>query len=413
MIIKKLDNGITVIGDYMPHAKSAAIGFFVKAGSVDEDSSNYGISHIIEHMMFKGTKTRSTYDISEAFDVLGADFNAFTSEEYTCYYGKFLPENVIAGAELFIDMITNSVFDADELEKEKQVILEELKMYEDNPDYKAIMELNKAIHYGTSFGMDIIGTEDSIINTTREKILDYYNKHYCIENMVVSVSGNFDFDAIYDYLNKNFAMNHSTVNRVLELRHCLPQYLSVVRDIEQSHIAIGCVGLGESHKDIRALDLLSDILGGTMSSRLFKSIREEQGLAYSVWAGVDTAIDTGSFSIGAGVAHENVEQTIKSIQAEIIKLKDEGITYEEFERAKNCMKSKYVFKMEGVSNRLRELGSFELLMSKHEELDEEIKKIDAITYEDVVKAIDYISDLSRYSYVVVSNKWYDIEKIIK
>lgn len=412
MIVEKLNTGITFIADKVPSAKSACIGFFVKAGSVDEDSSNYGISHIIEHMMFKGTPTRNYHQISEEFDVLGAEVNAFTSEEYTCYHAKVLPENLVRVADIYIDALMNSCIDKDELSRELKVILEEYKMYEDMPRYKTFSLFNNVYNKGTSFEVDVIGTEETIANTTREKILDYMSKHYCAENVVVCVSGKFDEDEIKSHIENSLILPHTNKVRNLNLNFNSAGYLSAVKDIEQSHVMMGCHIFGEDDARKYAMMILSGLMGGTMSSRLFKNIREEKGLAYSVHSMTDFAADTGTFYISAAVSHENVELTIESIKEELIKLKEFSFDESEFVKAKNIVKSNVIFKYEDASDRMVKLGSRQLLNNNCINVDEIGNFIDTVTYRDVLNMVDFITDISNYSCVVLSNREIDIKSIL-
>ena len=237
MNISKLKNGVTLITDEVPASNTACIGFFVKAGSVDEDATNYGISHIIEHMMFKGTKTRSAQQISEEFDSLGISINAFTGEEYTCYYAKTLPENLVKAAEIYSDMLMHSTYDEVELSKELMVILEEYKMYRNNPEYHASNLFSNNFFKGTNLEVDIIGTEDSIKNTTREKILDYISKHYYNENTVICVTGKFDAVEISNWKRTSIYVLLVTKEQlILILQHL--QKLLIVRKIQNNPILL-------------------------------------------------------------------------------------------------------------------------------------------------------------------------------
>lgn len=413
MNVTKLKNGITVITDQVPSANSACIGFFVKAGAIDEDETNYGISHIIEHMMFKGTETRNAQQISRDFDQLGISINAFTGEEYTCYYGRTLPENLIKTAEIFSDMLMNSVFDKEELQKELMVIIEEYKMYRNNPNYHARSLFSTAFNKGTSYEVDIIGTEESITSTTREKIIKYIETHYCNEKTTVCVSGKFNELEILNYLEKNFTLGHSNNQRVVNVNFEKPAYVSVKEDTEQSYIYMGTHAFSEGDERAYALMILSELMGGSMSSRLFVTIREEQGLAYSVHSYADLMSETGSFIISAGVSNDKVEQAVKSIVNEIKKLKEHSVSEEEFLKAKNILKSSLIFSYESLHNRMVEIGSSKLLLNKDVNINELAAKIDAVTYEDVVAVAEIINDHTTYSCLVYSDKEHNIEELMK
>ena len=409
MNISKLKNGVTLITDEVPASNTACIGFFVKAGSVDEDATNYGISHIIEHMMFKGTKTRSAQQISEEFDALGISINAFTGEEYTCYYAKTLPENLVKAAEIYSDMLMNSTYDEVELSKELMVILEEYKMYRNNPEYHAANLFSNNFFKGTNLEVDIIGTEDSIKNTTREKIMSYISKHYYNENTVICVTGKFEIDEITEYLESNFNLCPSGDERSISFNFADPIKVAHCKnDTEQSYIIMGTHIFGKDDPRRYALMILSKMLGGSMSSRLFKTIREEQGLAYSVGSYTDFMADTGTFMITAGVSNDKVEQAVKSIANEIKKLKTEGFSKEEFAKAKNIMKSSVVFYYEGIHNRMVEVGSSMLLTGTRVETDKLVSRIDAVTYEEVVAVAECINNIDNYSCLVYSNQDFNV-----
>lgn len=413
MNIKNLTNGVKVVFDPIESANSACIGFFIKAGSVDEDDSNRGISHIIEHMMFKGTGSRNAAELSEEFDSLGISINAFTSEECTCYYAKTLPENLLKAIELYSDMLMNSVFDKKELSRELKVILEEYKMYKNNPSSYASSMFTSEMMKGTSFEVDIIGTKKGIKNTTRDMVVDYYKKHYCNENCVICITGKFDEESVFDYLEQNFSLFDRVNDRQTVLDFGKGSYRSYVKDgTEQSYIFCGTHIFGGDDDRVDAIGILSTLLGGSMSSRLFKSIREEQGLAYSVGSRVDFYTDTGTFSISAGVGNDMVEDTIKSIQIELAKLQDFSFSEVEFLKAKNLYKSESIFDFEEMHHRMVEVGTAALLDNKYETIDEMVEKINAVTYEDVKAVQSMITNIADYTWFVYSDREYFVDRIL-
>ena len=414
MKIKALSNGVRVIFDEIESANSACAGFFVKAGSIDEDDSNRGISHVIEHMLFKGTTSKTAIELSEEFDSLGISINAFTSEECTCYYAKSLPENLMKAIELYTDMLMHPLFDKKELNSELQVILEEYKMYKNNPSSHAASLFDSAIMKGTSFEVDVIGTEKSIKNTTRELILDYYQKHYCNENCVICITGKFDEDTIFNYLENNFTLFGSVKPRKLSLNMDESSYTSYVKsDTEQSYVFCGTHIFGSQDNRIEAIGILSTLMGGSMSSRLFKTIREEQGLAYSIGSHIESFSDTGLFVITAGVSNKKVNDTIKSIKNELVKLKEFSFTEAEFLKAKNLYKSESIFDFEEMHHRMVEIATALLLDESEDSIEDMIKKIDLVTYEDVLAVQDFITDISNYTWLIYSNKKHNIEKFLK
>ena len=414
MKINTLSNGVRVVFDKVEGANSACAGFFIKAGSVDENDSNRGISHIIEHMMFKGTPTRNAIEISEAFDSLGISINAFTSEECTCYYAKSLPENLLKAIELYTDMIMNSSFDEVELSRELNVILEEYKMYRNNPSSHAASLFDSEIMKGTSFAVDIIGTKESIENTTREKILEYYKNRYRNENCVIVITGKFNEEEILNYLKNNFRLSDGVAPRNVCLSYGESSYKSYVKDdTQQSYVFCGVHTFGSKDSRLPALDILSTLMGGSMSSRLFKTIREEQGLAYSIGSHVEGHADTGKFVITAGVSNDKVEDTIRSIKNEVDKLKTFSFTEAEFLKAKNLYKSNTIFSFEKMHQRMVEIGVEVLLDEGNKNIDDMIREIDAVTYEDVLAIQDIISDISNYTWLIYSDREYFVDRILQ
>ena len=410
--IKTLTNGVRVIFDDIESAKSVCVGFFIKAGSIDEDDSNRGISHIIEHMMFKGTGHRTVLELSEEFDSLGISINAFTSEECTCYYAKSLPENLLKAIDLYSDMLMYPLFDKEELSRELKVILEEYKMYKNNPHSHASSLFTSEVMKGSSFEVDIIGTDKSIKATTRDMVVEYYKKHYCNENCVICVTGKFNQNEVLEFLESHFDLFKGENVRNTCIDFGKPSFKSFVKkDTEQSYIYCGTHIFGGQDSRVDAIGVLSTLIGGSMSSRLFKSIREGQGLAYFVGSHVDFFADTGLFVISAGVSNDKVEDTIKSIRLAIEKLKDFSFDEVEFAKAKNLYKSESIYDFEEMHHRMVEIGTAVLLDNNEDSLDDMIRKIDAVTYEDVLAVKDLVTDISNYTWLVYSDRKYQIEKI--
>ncbi len=412
--IRTLSNGVRIVFDKIDSANSACVGFFIKAGSVDEDSSNRGISHIIEHMMFKGTESRGATKISEEFDSYGISADAFTSKECSCYYAKSLPENLLKGIEIYVDMLMHPLFDKLELSRELKVILEEYKMYSNSHSSQASSLFDSLIMKDTPYEFEVMGIKKRIRNTTREKIIEYYENHYCNENCVICVTGKFNEDEIYDYLEKNFNLFKRKHDRVLKYtcdKPCCQSYLK--DDTEQSYVFCGTHIFGGQDERVHAMGILSTLFGGSMSSRLFKSIREEQGLAYSVGSDVDFFENTGLFTINVCVSYKKVKDIIRAIQKEIGALKDFSFTETEFLKAKNLYKSESIFDFEDMHQRMIEIGSSVLLDNNAETIEAKIKKIDAVTYQDVLNVLDLITDISTYTWFVYSNEAFLIDKILK
>lgn len=410
MIINRtLDNGIKVVMEKLPHVKSISTGIWVKAGSVDEVDLNLGISHLIEHMMFKGTEIRSAKKIAEDVDRIGGHMNAFTGKEATCYYIKVLEENIEKASDILIDMFLNSVFDENELVKEKNVIFEEIKMIEDSPEDFVGDLLLEMVFRGGSLEKPIIGTKESLTGISRNDILNYIEKKYTSNNIVISVAGNFDPDYICDLFNSKLsAIGQGATRKINGTIDYAPDYHVRVKDVEQSHICMGLKGVAQEDKLYFPMVLLNSIVGGSMSSRLFQSIREEKGLAYSVYSSSHSYVEDGIYSIYAGVSHSKIDATIEAIAKEMQQINNSGITSEELDIAKEQLKSSYVFGQENVNSRMYTNGKNTLLLSKLLSIEEILNRIDGVDMDMLKMAVVKITDMNKYSAALISNNEYNL-----
>jgi predicted Zn-dependent peptidase len=415
MIIKNtLDNGIRIVMEKIPSVKSVSIGIWVKAGSVDENKENSGISHLIEHMMFKGTDTRSAKKIAEDVDRIGGQINAFTGKEATCYYIKTLESNIEKGCDIITDMFKNSNFDAEELEREKNVIYEEIKMIEDSPEDDAHDKLQEIIFRGSALESPIIGTYSSLEAITRDTILKYIEDEYTADSIVISVAGSFDEDLICNIFNERLTgIKKTKAKKVLPVKSYLPDFKVRKKDVEQSHICLGTKGVPHEDELFYPMQILNSIMGGSMSSRLFQNIREQKGLAYTVYSNISSYQTDGMYCIYAGVSHEKVDQALDAIGIELLNLAQKGITEDELYIAKEQLKSSYVFSQENVNNRMYSLGKNTLLRSRLLTPSEVIEKINKVNMDDIRKASEIITDLTKYSGVIVSDRQFDIKEMLK
>ncbi|MEA4987566.1 MAG: pitrilysin family protein [Anaerovorax sp.] len=414
LINRTLNCGIRVVMEKIPYVQSASIGIWVKAGSADENEINSGISHFIEHMLFKGTDLRSAKQIASDVDKIGGHINAFTGKEATCYYLKTLDSNLEKGCEILIDMLLNSKFDPEEMTKEKMVICEEMKMIEDSPDEYAQDLISEAVFHGTNLQSPIIGTEKSLMGIQREDIKDYINKEYTRDNIVISLAGNFDEEKICDFFEgKLQSLNEKKESKKLKFAEYKPTYIVKTKDIEQSHICLGLKGIKLEHELYYAMALLNNVMGGSMSSRLFQNIREEKGLAYSVYSSAAAYVNLGSYTIYAGVGHDKVSDTIQAIAEELHFLKKNGITQEEFSTAKEQLKSNYIFGLENVNGRMFAIGKNTLLLGKVHTPQEVLSNINGVTMKQIFDIADLISDVRQYSAVLVGRKDVDLKKVLE
>lgn len=403
--ILELNSGVKLILDNIDSVKSVSIGIFCRTGSVNEKQDEYGISHFIEHMLFKGTKNRSPYQIVQEMDSIGAEINAFTSREKTCFYAKVIDENLFQAADVLVDMIENPLFDRDEMEKEKLVVIEEINMNADDPDDVAMDEFDKIVLNESKLAHPVLGYKDNIISFNHDFLCKYYYEHYTKDNLIVSVSGSFDEKQVIEYFENKF-LNLNDKCRCDEPGETknVAKEITITKDIEQAHIVMGLTTVPVNSKYRYMLSVLSIILGGGMSSRLFQTIREEKGLAYSIYSSNSFYKSTGEFGIVAGVAKDRVDEFLDAIKIELDKLDNEKITQEEFDRGIMQLKTSYIFSLESTLTRMRTNGTNYLNYGRCYNQDEQIKLLDSITLKDVEESKKIISDYSKYSVVVVTGK---------
>lgn len=376
-------NGVRIILEEMPILRSVAIGIWVKTGSRHESPEINGISHFIEHMFFKGTKTRTAKEIAESFDSIGGQVNAFTSKEYTCYYAKVLDTHASYALEVLSDMFFNSVFDSQEMEKEKNVVLEEIKMYEDTPDDIVHDLLNKAIYENHSLGYPILGTEDTLATFTGDTLKEYMFNTYTPENVVVSIAGNIS-DTFISEVEKLFGFYEGGKQETKEKEPVFhTNRLVRIKDTEQAHLCLGFEGLEVGHKDIYGLIALNNILGGSMSSRLFQDVREQKGLAYSVFSYHSAYVDSGIVTIYSGTGANQLDELFDTIRNTLQTLKSEGISPKELHNSKEQLKGNLMLSLESTNSRMSRNGKNELILSRHRTLDEIIQLIDEVTIDQV------------------------------
>ena len=380
----KTDTGIEVIFDKLESISTCSVGVFVKTGSRDESDTEEGISHVLEHMIFKGTPTRSYFEISEEIDYLGANVNAHTTKEETVFYINALTQFLGKSVDILFDIVTNSTIDEKELEKEKDVIVEEIKMYKDSPD-DLVFETNYADCINGQYGKPIIGTEESVKGFTAEEIRKYYKERYTKDNILIVVSGNFDKDKIIQKINEYFGkLGDTKVDRRKKIDFSFNAGKKIVsKDINQVNICISHKNEDYNSEKKVYTDILSNIIGGSMSSRLFQEIREKNGLAYSVYTYNQYYLSGGITSTYIGTNLENYEKAIEITISEFKKLRENGVTKDELQKAKNKYISRISFAMENPRSRMGILGNY--YIRKNEILDtEKLKnKVNAVRLEDV------------------------------
>nr|WP_314113898.1 pitrilysin family protein [uncultured Leptotrichia sp.] len=380
----RTNSGIEVIFDRLESISTCSVGVFVKTGSRDESDTEEGISHVLEHMVFKGTPTRNYFEISEEIDYLGANVNAHTTKEETVFYINALTQFLGKSVDILFDIVTNSTINEKELEKEKDVIVEEIKMYKDSPD-DLVFEMNYADSINGQYGKPIIGTEASVKGFTADEIRKYYKERYTKDNILVVVSGNFDKNEIVQKIDQYFSkLGDKKIDRRDKIDFSFNAGKKIVtKDINQVNICISHQNEDYNSKNKIYTDILANIIGGSMSSRLFQEIREKNGLAYSVYTYNQYYLSGGLTSTYIGTNLENYEKAIEITLSEFKKLRENGVTEDELQKAKNKYMSRIAFAMENPRSRMGILGNY--YIRKNEILDSEKMKneVNAVKLEDV------------------------------
>lgn len=415
---KVYDNGLKLTFKKLPGTKSVSTGIYIGAGSSDENDKNNGISHYIEHMLFKGTKKRSAFDIADNIDSIGAQINAFTTKEMTCYYTKSTFEHTEKTFEILSDLFFNSVFDEKESEKEKKVILEEISMVEDSPEDLCVDSLQKAFYGNKYLGRTILGTAENVQGFTKEDVKQYMDKYYTPYNTVISVAGAITFEEAERLADKYFASvfsdtKYKEIERITA-RSARAKGQHRFKDIEQAHICIGFPSKKFNSRFSNETAIINIILGGGMSSRLFQKIREEKGLAYNVYSYPSAYRSSGLFTVYAAVNPSNAGAAAELIGEEIRKLVDKGITAEEFARAKEQLKSALIFGQESSSSIMNAYGRYMMITGKMLNLEKKLRKINSLTIEQLNAVLENFFDFNRLSasYVGKKDSYVNIRNII-
>lgn len=379
-----LDNGLCIIGERIEHFRSVSAGVWIGAGSQYETPSENGLSHFLEHMLFKGTTTRSARDIAEQTDAVGAQLNAFTSKECTCYYIKVIDEHIELAMDILSDMVLNSTLSDEELSKEKGVIIEEIGMNEDSPEDVVFEMLAKALFGEHALGMTILGPASNIRAFERKDLYDYRARMYRPANTVLALAGNYDWERVVELAKRMFGSWRAD-GEASSLTRCELKYGVERRekDIEQVQICLGLNGVESGSNDIYALSIFNNLFGGAMSSRLFQRIREEQGLAYSVYSYPTSYRDCGALAIYAGTGPDHAQQVLTSLRDEIDRVLESGVGEREFSQAREQLKGAYILGLESASSRMSALGRRMLLMGDTMDDDEVIRRINDVTLDDV------------------------------
>jgi len=401
-----LPGGLRVVTEFLPAVRSVALGIWVGVGSRDEDETHAGATHYLEHLLFKGTGKRTALDISAEMDAVGGELNAFTAKEYTCYYARVLDADLPLAIDVLSDMVTSSLIEPKDVDAERNVVLEEIAMNEDDPTDTVHEAFTTKLFGDTPLGRPVLGTVDSINAITREQIFEHYRARYTPPHLVVAAAGNLDHDMVVEAVQVAFAhvladsAGSATANAVPagpRLRGAGGLWDGygpaagsgvklVTRPIEQANLVLGCEGLSRTDDRRFALGVLNAALGGGMSSRLFQEVREKRGLAYSVYSFASQHADTGLWGVYVGCLPSKADEVLSICSAEVAKVVKDGLTDAELDRGKGQVRGGMVLSLEDPSSRMTRLGKSELVYPSLEPVDEVLAAIDAVTHDDI-KAI--------------------------
>ena len=396
-VIRELKNGVRVVMERMEHVRSVSVGIWVNTGSVREAEDEGGASHFIEHMAFKGTARRTAEQIAAEMDAVGGSLNAFTSKECTCFYAKVLDEHLPVAIDVLSDITFHSTFPEDELEREKHVILEEILMTEDSPEDLTAERANALFFQNEPLARPILGTRESVLAFDRDRLLAYRKEHYTPRNVVVACAGHFDEEALMRLVEEKLDLEASDrcASPLVQRYPGGARAECVQKDIEQVHLTLMLPGFARDVADQYPLAVLSNVIGGSMSSRLFQSIREQRGLAYSIYSYPIYYAATGTFALYAGTGENQAVEVVRLMREELEKLRNEGVTREEFERCKAQLKGSYVLGLEGSGSRMNTIGKVALLQNREYREEDTINSIECVTMEDIRRVIPIVLDESQ------------------
>ena len=391
-----LPNGIRVVTERMDHVRSVAVGVWVETGSRHEAENRCGMSHLIEHLVFKGTATRSAEQIARTMDSVGGQMDAFTTKEHTCFYVQVLDQHLPLAVDLLTDILLNPLFNADELEREKSVVLQEIKMVEDTPDDVIHDLFAGQIWEGHPLGRPILGSREAVTSYDRQTALSHFTEEYVPPRILISVAGNATHDHVINLFSTGFqGFERGATTRAATPPITRPGVNIVNKTLEQVHLIMGFPGLRHSAPERYALFLLNDVIGGSMSSRLFQEVREREGLVYAIHSGVQAYVDTGTLYVYAATDAQNFSKVLKSTLKVIRELKKTGVTDEELRRAKDHLKGSLMLSLESTSSRMNRLAKHEMHHGTFLSMDAMLAAIDGVRHEEVQTLVTELLDEDR------------------
>ena len=384
MIVREVfDSGLCLVTETMPHVRSVSVGAWLTRGSRHESQESGGIAHFVEHMLFKGTAKRSAEDIAQSIDSVGGHMDAFTAKEYAGYYFKVLDEHLPLAVDIVSDIVINPLFPDDEVEREKRVILEEIKMVEDTPDDLVHELFVQNFWEGHPLGKPILGVKESVEGLTRESLKDYFEGTYTAPNLVIAAAGNLEHESLRDLVGDLFSgVPVGGEPREDFLPTVVPRIVTKTKDLEQAHICLGTVGYPQDHPDRYVGYVLNTVLGGAMSARLFQNVREKRGLAYAIFSGISAYRDAGSLMVYVGCGSETVDEVLDLVVTELRGMK-QPVPEAELRRAKDHLKGSLMLSLENTSSRMSNLARQEIYFDHQFSMDDALKSIEAVTIDAV------------------------------
>jgi len=397
-----LPNGVRVLTETVPHIESVSVGIWVASGAHDESASHRGVSHFIEHMLFKGTETRTARQIADEFDFIGGQLNAFTEKEYTCYFAKVLAEHLPRAIDVLADMFLNSAFEPQEIELEKNVVLEEIKRHEDTPDDLVHDLFAETVWNGHPLGNPILGDRQSIEKLTRDDLVEFMRTRYTPDGVVVAAAGNLVHEELVDKIASVFGGMRGTKTGFSRTTPAFSSGSALTNKVtEQVHFCIGTPGFSQLDPEKYTLVIIDATLGGGMSSRLFQEIREKRGLVYAIGSYSASYREGGLFAVYAGTSLQNIEEVLHLVRSEFASVLNSNITAEELTRAKNQIRGALVLGQESMSSRMIRMAKSELYFGRPVLLEEVIASILKVTHDDIAQVASRIFGESTFAFAAV------------
>ncbi len=398
-----LPNGVRVVSEFIPSVRSVSVGIWVNTGSRDEERQESGISHFIEHMVFKGTARRRMHQIARSMEAVGGYLNAFTSKEYTCYYARALDEHLARAVDIVCDLVLQPLLPEKELEREKDVVIEEMKMYEDNPEDLIFDRFEEVLYGEHPMGRPVIGYPETVMVFSRPQLLAYLETQYTPDRMVLAVAGNVNHERLVRLAQKAFARTDRPIaaRRRMPVNGAAPRHLVEERPTQQAHLVVGRRAYDVHHPNRAALSVLNTILGGGMSSRLNQNIREKYGYCYNIYSFLNLYSDTGDFGVYMGTDPSKVDRAKKLIYREFEKLTRKPVSHRMLAQAVSQVKGSIMLGLESMGSRMMRLGREELYFEKIFTLDEVLEQLEAVTPERVLEVARDLLRPERFSSVVL------------